>query len=395
MKTTINLSPWYEEAKVVETYLKEAPNKKEVHWFDLPNGTQFLLKNFPNTLRKLGKSNIVNIERLKKAFGKSKDINDLIVGIKKTMKGNGCLKVKFPIKLDNRDYVSLYSLMLSEGSNSSEFSLHVPEEFFHDLFHENIKTLTSDDFSKNIVIDFNNGFKRSRAPAKIRHLIPIDEHLPKFILLEKEFAREYLKIAFEAEGSPILNKDKIKRYIKLSRYVDISKYVNLELPSERRVYTGEIQEKYSSLYNKIKEYPPLTLLGEFILLKKHFDIDSKIILEAIKQNKTFFRTGKFSARWTLVIYANNINKFIQEINFISEKKREKCEEMLKIRANHPQYSTLKFIRAVENKGIILRKDFITIMKKEGYKSPSCYLHRFEKKGLLKRIEEGKYKLLID
>ena len=72
-----------------------------------------------------------------------------------------------------------------------------------------------------------------------------------------------------------------------------------------------------------------------------------------------------------------------------------CEEMLKIRANRRQYSTFEFIRAVEKNGIIARKDFVSIMKKQGYKSPSCYIHRFEKKGLLERIENGKYKLLVN
>ena len=176
------------------------------------------------------------------------------------MKGNDCLNVNFPIKLENHEYTTLYSLMLSEGSTSSEFSLNVPEQFFHERFKIKIGNLISEDFSKNIAVDFQNGFKRSRAPAKIRHLIPVSEHIPKFILLNKELAREYLKIAFEAEGSPILNKNQIKRYIKLSRYVDISKYVNVELPPDRRVYTGEIQEKYPLLYDKIKEFPPASTI---------------------------------------------------------------------------------------------------------------------------------------
>jgi len=137
------------------------------------------------------------------------------------------------------------------------------------------------------------------------------------------------------------------------------------------------------------------LLLEQILLKQHFDIDSKITLEAIRSNKTSLRCGKISARWVLLIYANNINKFVKEIGFISKRKNKKLEEMKKIRGNNPQYSTLKIIQKITDKrGYFYRKDFIQEMKKLGYKSPSCYLWRFHYKRLIKRIKFGYYKILF-
>ena len=117
MKNTINLSPWYEDERIVEDYLKEAPNKKEIHWFDLPNGTQFLLKHFPDNLHRLGKSNFVSIERLKKACGLSKETNNLIIGIIRTMKGNDCLNVNFPIKFDNLRKSGVLNLTISHIIN--------------------------------------------------------------------------------------------------------------------------------------------------------------------------------------------------------------------------------------------------------------------------------------
>lgn len=390
MKTISNFTEWYEDEELIENYIKNSPKIKAVDWFDLPAETHFLLKEFPKEVKQIGKSNFVSSRRLKNFYGNDKSLNEKIIGIKKYMRGNKYLEINFPINLKTREYVKLYALMVSEGYTRSEFSIHVPEKYFHDIFKKNIHYLVNSNFANEIRVGLSNGFLRSRAPAKIRHLIPIPKHLPSMILENKEFAREYLRIAFDAEGSAILNEKQHKRYIKLSRYVDITNFVEEKLPLQKRIFTNKIKDKYPALFEKIKYYPPKTLLGEYILLKKYFGINSKLRLEAIKKNKTSFRAGGTTARWVLFIYADNIDVFIKEINFISEEKRKKCELMTKIKANKPQYSTLQFIEKISKNSVVLRKDFISEMKKEGYKSPGCYMHRFEKKGIIKRIGKGKY-----
>ncbi|MBU4502140.1 MAG: type IV toxin-antitoxin system AbiEi family antitoxin domain-containing protein, partial [Nanoarchaeota archaeon] len=123
--------------------------------------------------------------------------------------------------------------------------------------------------------------------------------------------------------------------------------------------------------------------------------DSKLQLEAIKRNKTGLRCGKITARWVLLIYANNVNKFIEQVGFISKRKIAITKDMEKIKGNNPQYSTLKIIKLIQDeKGFFCRKDFIKKMKSIGYKSPSCYLWRYHKKGIIRRIRPGYYKVLF-
>ncbi|MFH1276643.1 MAG: hypothetical protein ABIH82_06040 [Candidatus Woesearchaeota archaeon] len=394
MKTLINLTNWFENKEVIDNYIKNSPTIKEINWFDLPESSQLLLMVIPEIIKNVGKSNFITIKKLKKYFNKSQSLNKTIIGIKKYMSGNEVLRVNFPINLNSKNYAKLYSLMVSEGSTHTEFSLHVPEEHFHQMFKDTIKNLISVDFSSDIRVKKNKGFLRSRAPAKIRHLIPCQEHIPLIILKNKDFAREYLNVAFDAEGSAIFD-GKHKRYIKLSRYVDITNFVKENLPLQKRIYKTKIKEIYPELFDKIKHRPPKTLLGESILLKEHFGIENKIELEAIKRNKTSLRAGQITARWVLFIYANNVPKFIKEINFISQKKQNKCKEMLKVKTNRPQYSALKLMGKISKNDVFLSKTFIEDMKQLGYTSPSKYIWEYKKKGLIAKIEKGKYKLLIN
>jgi hypothetical protein len=95
----------------------------------------------------------------------------------------------------------------------------------------------------------------------------------------------------------------------------------------------------------------------------------------------------------LFIYANNIDKFIKEIGFISERKNALLTEMKKIRGNNPQYYTLDVIKSIsDNKGYFYRKNFIKEMKGIGYKSPLCYLLRYENKNLIRKIKRGYYQI---
>ena len=328
----------------VDDYLSSSFKLDKVNWWDLPNWINLQLKKSPKEIKK--PRDFITIGKLKRIKQKN-NITKNIIGIKKEMFGNNAFKISFPVLLNTKEYARLYALMTSEGSHKTEFSLHVPEKEFHSLFKECVKKLISEEAKSLIKSKYQKGVLRSRAPGIIRHLIPLPLRIPFIIINNKNLAREYLRVAFEAEGSPILNQKQHKRYIKLSRYVDITFFVSKEnIPLYKRIYIGDIKEKYFSLFKKIKDYHPTLLLGEKILLKKHFDIDSKLQLEAIRKNKTDFRAGKITARWVLLIYANNIDKYIKEIGFISRNKNKKLEEMKKIKGNRPQYSTLDLIKKV-------------------------------------------------
>lgn len=364
--------------------------KDKVDWWDLANTIKLALYKHPKEIKKLG--NFTSVKRLKD-HPKKESISKEITGIKKDMMGNKKFSISFPIFLDNMYFAQLYALMTSEGSYKTEFSLNVPEIEFHEIFRVCIEKLISKEASDNIIIDKNNNILRSRAPAILRKIIPLPDKIPNVILNDKELAKEYIRVAFEAEGSPIINKS--KRYIKLTRYTDITSFFNIdELPSEKRIYSGTLKKKNIKKYEKIVQYPPNLLLSEQLILKKYFNIESKLVLEAIRKNKTDFRAGKVTARWVLLIYANNIDRFIEKVRFISSNKNKKLFQMKKIRGNNPQYFSLKIIQEVSKNGYFCRKEFIDKMKKIGYKSPACYLNRYEKKGLIKRIKKGYYKILF-
>ena len=371
----------------IKEYMDSSPKFDKVNWWNLPDLTNLELIKFPEQIKK--RSKFVTLRKLKKLNNKE-DFSGNIVSIRQL---NKSFEIKFPLNLKNKHYARLYALMISEGSHRTEFSLHVPEKEFHEIFKESIKNLISNEAANLIRTNYTKGVLRSRASNIFKDLIPIPSQIPYIIMKDKNLAEEYLRISFEAEGSPIFD-NKHKRYIKLSRYVDITPFVlKEELPLQKRIYSGTLKKKYSILFEKIKNKPPKVLLGEQILLKYHFNIDSKLILEAIKNNKTDLRGGKITARWILLIYANNINKFIENISFITEKKKGICRKMLTISPQRPQYFAFSIMNKIQHRGIFTRNDFYREMKKLGYVTPDKYIWSYHKKGIITRISYGKYKII--
>ena len=361
-----------------------------IHWWNLPAGTCLYLNYFPKEINKRGR--YVTVKKLLKVLGREKSIDRLIKKVRTSFREGREINVEFPINLNNLDYVKLYALMSSEGSFKTEFKIHVPETIFHSIFKETLANIISKDITKYIKKYERNNAIVSRAPSIARYLVPIPDKIPNLILKNKEYAKEYLKIAFEAEGSPILKGN--KRYIKLSRNCNISEFKDLiNIPKEERVYIGKVKEKYPDFVKKIAKFPPYLLLGESLMLKTFFDIDNIIKLEAIRLNKTEFRRCKLSARWVLYIYADNINRFIEKIGFISKRKSEICKRMMKISARRQQFFVLNLITNIQKDSCFTRKELFKVMKKYGYKSPQAYLWRYEKKGLIKRIGKGHYKII--
>lgn len=376
--------------KIYKDYYHIICMRYKINWWCLPPTTRVFIKKLPKTIKH--SKEYITVRKLLNYTGKDDKINKQIQYVKKGISSEKSIKINFPIMLNCEDYVKLYALMISEGSTKTEFSLNVPEEFFHNLFRQTLSKLISKEIINNIRIDFNNNFKRSRAPILLRHIIPFPKNIPNFIINNKNFAKTYLKIAFEAEGSPIIIGN--KRWIKLSRNGDITNLINKEkFPLQKRIYKNEIKKLYPLLYNLIIKNPPSLLKDESYMLEKLFGIQNKINFECIRKNKTNFRCGKISARWTLYIHSINIKKFINNINFISKPKKQKTKRMLKFRYNSPKYSTLKVIKKIsDEKDVFNRKDFVKKMKSLNYKSPPCYLYRYERKGLIKKIGRGVFKL---
>ena len=375
---------------LLNKYLQNSPVLKEINWFDLSAGTNILLKNYPSQIKCLGK--LITIKRLISYFGKDNKINELIIGIKPAQ-NKDIFSIRLPMNLNNLDYIKLYALMISEGSFKTEFSLNVPENEFHILFKNSLNNLFPD---FKIKLDTNNEIKRSRAPALIRYLLPFYDNLPKILFNDKSFAKEYLKIVFEAEGSPIFNLSKSKKYIKLSRNSDVTNFFmnKAELIEGKRLFINKIKDVYPEIFTKIMKHPNITLLGEHLLLKYHFDINSSIKLESICLNKVDNRCGKISAKWVLYIYAEEIDKFIREIGFISKNKIDICANMAKISSRRSRYFVLKIMEGIQKQKIFSAKDFMKKMRELGYKSPQKFLWDYHKnKKLIERIGKAKYKLL--
>jgi len=373
-----------------KTYKKHSSNLREINWYDLPDTLCVEVENL-----NLERKNIT-IKRLKRMFGNNKIINNHIKSIfnwRYNYRYN--IPIKFPLNLENKHYVRLYSLMVSEGSVNSEFRLHVPEEHLHQVFVETLNGLFGKSINTLIKKRISNNIKLQYASQIIRYLVPIMNHVPKLILENKEFARDYLKIAFESEGSAYLNKKRYKRYIKLTRNVGIDELINTKLKYKpgQRIFLGRLKKDYPSVYKNIfKKVQPI-LLGESLLLYKHFDIENMIKPEALLINKTNFRTGYYSVRWNLYIYAEPIDRFIEEINFMSKEKRKRCKEMLKFKSNKPAFFALKIMKKVSKGNIFRAKNFKEEMKSFGYVSPGKYIWDYKRKGIIANIKKGYYKLL--
>jgi len=371
-------------------YIENSLNFKQINWYNLPNN---LILHVPGL--KLNRDNI-KVSRLKRIFGNDPKVNRFVRAIYKHGQPGYNVYSYFPIalpfKLDNLFYVQLYSLMASEGSHSNEFRLHVPEIFFHCIFRENLSHLFGTFINDQINTLISNGVQLQYAPEFIRHLVPIPNYIPKLILENKEFARNYLRIAFEAEGHPHLKNS--KRYIKLTRNIGIDELVKekLSYKTGTRIFLRELQKDYPILYKEIFKKPPPLLLGESLLLFHYFGIENQIKPEALLINKTNFRRGFYSVRWNLHIYAESIVKFIKEINFISQSKKDICKNMLLLKSNKPAYYALRIMCDVSNNNIFRAKDFNNKMKGLGYVSPVKFIWDYNKKGLITRIKKGHYLL---
>lgn len=284
--------------------------------------------------------------------------------------------------------------MLSEGDFKNTFKIQVPEEIFHNIFRTSLIKLFGPQISSTIKQKvYNDGVKISYTTKIICNILPIPEHIPKFILQNKEFARTYLNIAFESEGYAYL-KGSI-RYIRLTRNIGIDNLIteSLNYADGTRVAFGRFKKEYPLIAEKIKKHLPITLLGEQLILKHHFNIESTLLPERVLVNKTNFRRGKTSVKWSLCIYADSIDRFIKEINFLTKKKKKICREMGKIKANKPAYFCLKIMKKVSKNNFFKAKDFKVEMKKLGYVTPQKYLWFYKKKNKIQHIPIGVYRVI--
>ncbi len=376
---------------MMENYIADCSKKLELNWFDLPLSCYVQIKRKDNN-----KSKVKLVRKLIDEYGKDKSINEIVNCVRISSK-KGILNLNFPINLNQIEYIRLYSLMISEGSFKTEFSLNVPEKEFHQIFKNSLTTMISKDIF--IKKDTNHNFERSRSPTITRYLIPFSNHLPLVLFKNKEFAREYLKIAFEAEGGPIFNLKRSKKYIKLSRNNSITNLFDVaELIEGKRVFIKEIRKCYPTRYKQMLQNPGKLILGEHLLLKYWFNIDSTLSLENIRLNKVGNRKGKISAKYVLYIYSGeDIKKFRDEIGFITKNKKNICNEMLeKIPSRKKQYTALNVMRNVQTENVFSRKEYVQEMKKLGYVSPQKFLWDYCKnKKIIERTKRGEYKLLID
>ena len=375
----------------MEKYIEKCSKKQEVNWFDIPNSCYILINKNGEEEHK-----VKLVRKLIDEYAIDTALNKNISGIRISMK-KGILPLKFPISLNQIEYIRLYSLMISEGSFKTEFSLNVPEKEFHQIFIQSLRKIISKDIT--IKKDFNSNFERSRAPAITRYLLPFKNHLSLILFKNKNFAREYLKIAFEAEGCLIFNIKRSKKYIKLSRNNSVTNlFGDHDLVEGKRIFINKIKKYYPKQYEQMIKDPDDLILGEHLLLKYWFDIDSALSLENIRLNKIGNRKGKISAKYVLYIYGGeDIEKFRDEIGFITKNKKNKCNEMLeKIPSRKKQYTALNVMKKIQKENIFLRKEYVKEMEKLGYVSPQKFLWDYCKnKKIIERVKRGEYRLLVN
>lgn len=150
------------------------------------------------------------------------------------------------------------------------------------------------------------------------------------------------------------------------------------------------------MHNQIIENPPSLILGEHLLLKHLFNIDSSLKLECIRLNKLGNRKGKISAKWVLFIYSGeDIKKFNKEIGFLSKGKIIKCAEMLHmIPSRKKQYFALEIMNQCNKNNEFTAKKFNSEMKKLGYTSPQKFIWDYWKnKKVICRIGRGRYRII--
>jgi hypothetical protein len=119
-------------------YLENAPELDNINYWNLPKSIFLELNPIPRGVKLRGKS--LTVRKLISIYGKNPLINKNILSIL-FYRGKRRLAIKFPFSLNNINFVRLYSLMASEGSNNTEFRLHVPEYFFHKMFADDLKEL--------------------------------------------------------------------------------------------------------------------------------------------------------------------------------------------------------------------------------------------------------------
>jgi len=371
-----------------EEYVASAPNKTKIHYWELPPSICVTLHRIPSNLKLHRRS--ITIGTLVSKFGKNSSIEKYISGIYNWRRKKYKIDTTFPINLNNKEYVIIYAIMVSEGCSKSEFSLHVPENEFHSFLISSLKKLFSNKipFTQSV----NRNVLRTRISNVIKYLIPIPKHIPKVILKNKEFARIYLRFVFEAEGSPILTGS--KRYISMRRSVDVSDILlgKVKYSIGKRIPFGKFKKEYQCLADLVYNKPPPTLVGEHLLLKHYFGINSTIGPECIQINKTP-RIGKITAKWSLFIYADSLERFLNEIGFITCRKKGIAEKMLKVSTRKGKFFAFDIIKKIQKNGIFKRSDFIKEMKKYGYKNSQTFLWRYVKKNLIERIDYGIYKII--
>ncbi|MBI3413645.1 MAG: hypothetical protein HY051_06250 [Candidatus Aenigmarchaeota archaeon] len=370
-----------------EKYLENSPDIQKIHYWNLPNHVVVDISNFK--LRSPSLSvNKPTIKTIKKLVGKNSKIEKKIIKIVNSSMKRFDLNMNLPLKLNNRAYVSLYSLMISEGSHKNEFRLQVPEKELHQIFLSSLENLfPNNDFSKIYSINTDNGVLRSTASSIFRYIIPIPAVIPKFILKSKEFSRIYLRIAFEAEGSALT-----EGKIQISRSIGLPKELKIIGAPGDRIYMGKIKEKYPKIYLQILKHLPSTLLGEYLMLKNNFGIECRLTPESVRINKTIARRGRYSAKWKLIITSINKNKFAKEIGFLSKSKNNKLIIAATVPIRKPKFFALQKMVEMSKGNVFTRKEFIENMKNV-YKHPKSFIKTYNDTGVIKRVGRGKYKII--
>jgi len=366
-------------------YVKISPDIREIHYWNLPDHLTVDISNFKLRTPSLSVHK-PTIKTIKRIIGNNSKLEKKIQKVVNWTLKRFEIHIKLPLKLKNRHYVSLYSLMLSEGDYKNEFRLQVPEKELHQIFVNSLKNLfPRNNFSELYSLN-NTSIPRSTASSIFRYFIPIPEIIPKFILLNKNFSKIYLRIAFESEGSVLPD-----GAIQLSRSIKLPQRLEMKGGVGKKFFIGRLKKEYPKLYFKLIKYFPVTLLGEYLMLKHNFDIESKLIPESVRINKTNIRRGKYSIKWKLRITSVNKNKFIREIGFITKIKKSKALKVLDLPTRNPKLFSLEVMKKISKDNIFTRKKFVEKMKKL-YKNPQSFIENYERIGLIKRVERGKYKI---
>jgi hypothetical protein len=331
---------------------KDNPGKAIVHLADLADFIHMKLDDEGVQILKEEWSKLVAKETFRKAFTENGGLYGVIRGKHQTVSVGALRAVDPDVFLRLEQHV----LSLRPGANGKELAIRIPFRidtdpfarlfgYFGGLITKKASHLTRDrevhdDFVKTIqsaiggidkVVQERGDYSRTHTTTFIQHIFAIggitigtrqavtDNPSPLFLFaVSDSVVQEYLKRLFESEGGPDYNKER-----EITIGVDLHQAVVRDVGSERdRIPPHPRRISFRELSNQqqLLDKPPRLLVSASLLLLR-LGIESRFYPADLYMNDA----GETVMRWRLMITGVDIDRFAEQIGFISKEKQQRLE----------------------------------------------------------------------